>query len=416
VVLGWFKERFWVVPTVLGVLAGLLAEGLSRIDASVWGDGTKPAFLFAGGPEGARTLLSAIVGSMISFTALVFSITIVVLQLTSGQFSPRVLRTFLRDRFNQVVLGVFVATFVYAMVVLRTVRGTTQVDPFVPQLAVTTAFGFVLASTIVFLFYLNHTAQAIRVATIITGISEECRASLERCHPLDDEREPLPAPLPGSVTVVGSAAPGVLVRIDVGALAAEQGGFTVEVLRAVGEFVPENGPLFRVRGGEPDPARLQRAVHLDEERTLDQDPGFGLRQLVDIALRALSPGVNDPTTAVQVLDQLHDLLRRLATRPLPGQVRRDEGGRCVVLVPAPGFAEYLDLTVTEIRRWGGEDDRIRARVLALLRDVHAAARPEHRDALTRQITAWGGVPAPAAVAADPDPTDVGLRRSGSGGR
>ena len=171
-----------------------------------------------------------------------------------------------------------------------------------------------------------------------------------------------------------------------------------------------------MRGGEPDPARLQGAVLLGEERSLDEDVGFGLRQLVDIALRALSPGVNDPTTAVQVLDQLHDLLRRLATRPLPGQVRVDRAGRCVVLVPPPGFAEYLDLAVDEIRHWGGEDARIRARVLGLLRDVHSAARPEHRDALVRQIAEWGGVPAPAAVAADPDPTDVGLRRSGSGGR
>ena len=406
-----------MLPTVFGILAGLLAEGLSRVDSGLWG-ATPPAVLFAGGPEGARTLLSAIVGSMISFTALVFSITIVVLQLTSGQFSPRVLRTFLRDRFNQVVLGVFVATFVYAMVVLRSVRGTTQVAPFVPQLAVTAAFVFVLASTIVFLLYLNHTAQAIRVATIITGIAEECRAALERCHPPDAATDPLPVALPGSAVVVGSRAPGVVARIDTGALArfAQRRGCVVEVLRAVGEFVPLDGPLFRVRGGEPDAARLCRSVHLDEERTPDDDPGFGLRQLVDIALRALSPGVNDPTTAVQVLDQLHDLLRRLAGRPLPGHVRLDRDGRCVVLAPAPGLAEYLDLAVTEIGRWGGEDGRIRARMLAMLRDVHAAARPEHRDAVARCIREWDGVPAPAAVAADPDPSDVGLRPAGSGSR
>ena len=196
-VIAWLKERFWVLPTMFGILAGLLAEGLSRIDSNLLG-ATPPAFLFAGGPEGARTLLSAIVSSMISFTALVFSITIVVLQLTSGQFSPRVLRTFLRDRFNRVTLGVFVATFVYAMVVLRSVQGTSQTAPFVPQLAVTTAFGFVLASTIVFLLYLNHTAQAIRVATIIAGIAGECRAALEPATrpTISPTRYPPPCPVP----------------------------------------------------------------------------------------------------------------------------------------------------------------------------------------------------------------------------
>lgn len=413
-VFAWLRERFWVLPTVFGVLAALAAEGLSRVDANLWG-ATTAAFLFAGGPEGARTLLSAIAGSMISFTALVFSITIVVLQLTSGQFSPRVLRTFLRDRFNQVVLGVFVATFIYAMVVLRSVRGTSQTDPFVPQLAVTTAFGFVLASTIVFLLYLNHTAQAIRVATIITGIAAECRAAIERCHPADEEAGPLPVALAGQVKVVGSAAPGVVVGIDTAALAriAQHSGCVVEVLRAVGEYVPEGGPLFLVHGDGPDAARLCREVHLDDERAPDKDPGFGLRQLVDIALRALSPGVNDPTTAVQVIDQLHDLLRRLAARPLPGTIRVEADGRCVLLAPAPGFGEYLDLAVSEIGRWGGEDERIRARMLAMLRDVHSAARSEHQDALAQLIRRSGGVPSTEALAADPDPSDIGLRAPGA---
>ncbi len=407
------KERFWVLPTVFAVVAGLLAEGLSRVDSHLFGNETA-VFLFAGGPEGARALLSAIVSSMISFTALVFSITIVVLQLTSGQFSPRVLRTFLRDRFNQVVLGVFVATFVYAMVVLRSVRGTAQVSPFVPQLAVTTAFGFILASTIVFLVYLNHTAQAIRVATIIGEIAAECRGAIERCHPADADDPPPDRPS-GPATVVGSAGPGVIVRVDTDALAAAaaRGGCQVELLRTVGEFVPEGGPLFRVRGGEPDAARLCREVHLAEERTPDDDPGFGLRQLVDIALRALSPGVNDPTTAVQVLDQVHDLLRRLATRQLAGWSGFDRDGRCVLLVPVPRFDEYLDLAVTEVGRWGGEDERIRARVVGMLRDVHAAARPEHRDVLARCLHSWQGVPAPSG-ASDPDPSDVGLRAVAAG--
>jgi uncharacterized membrane protein len=168
--MAWARGRFWLLPAVFGVTAGLLGVAMPALDGVLLQSRNLP-FLFGGGPEGARALLSAIISSMISFTALVFSITIVVLQLTSSQFSPRVLRTFLRDRFNQVTLGVFVATFVYAMAVLRAVRGTADTSPFVPQLAVTTAFVFVLGSVLVFLFYLHHTAQAIRVATIIDGIA-----------------------------------------------------------------------------------------------------------------------------------------------------------------------------------------------------------------------------------------------------
>ncbi len=158
-----------------------------------------------------------------------------------------------------------------------------------PQLAVTTAFGFVPASTIVFLLYLNHTAQAIRVATIIAGIAGECRAALERRHPSDDEPDPLPVALPGAVRIVGSA----------------------------GSSSPTTGRCF----GCVAASRTRRGCAAGRTSTRSAPPrgppGFGLRQLLDIALRALSPGVNDPTTAVQVIDQLHDLLRRLAARPLP---------------------------------------------------------------------------------------------------
>jgi uncharacterized membrane protein len=152
------RRRFWAIPLLCATIATALGLGLTALDEGLDTSFTMP-FLFEGGPEGARAVLSAVITSMIAFTGLVFSITIVVLQLTSSQFSPRVLRTFLRDWVNQLSLGVFVATFVYALVVLRAVRGTSQVDPFVPQVSVTVAFGFVLASVVVFLVYINHIAQ-----------------------------------------------------------------------------------------------------------------------------------------------------------------------------------------------------------------------------------------------------------------
>jgi uncharacterized membrane protein len=414
--LAWARERFWFLPALCAVLAGAVGIAMPVLDtALLQSAGLPPFFLFTGGPEGARALLSAIISSMISFTALVFSITIVVLQLTSGQFSPRVLRTFLRDRFNQVTLGVFVATFVYAMVVLRAVRGTADVSPFVPQLGVTTAFVFVLGSVLVFLLYLHHIAQAIRAATIIDGIGEETRVVLDRRHPADDEADGDP---PGPDRTDGAGGrlvlarrPGVVQSISMKALAdaAQRAGATVEGLRSLGEFVAGGAALFRVYGDGVDDERLIDAVLFGKERSLDEDVGFGLRQLVDIASRALSPGVNDPTTAVQVLDQLHDLLRRLAARPLPVRrvVRRD--GRIVASTPTSGFADYLDLAVDEIHHWGGEDPRIRARLCGLLRDVHTVARPEHRLLIARKLAGWDELPPPAGVVVDLTPSDVGLR-------
>lgn len=405
----WTRERFWLLPMACAIVAAGIGVGLPELD-DVLGTGSLP-FLFGGGPEGARALLSAIISSMISFTALVFSITIVVLQLTSSQFSPRVLRTFLRDRFNQLTLGVFVATFVYAMAVLRSVRGTAD-GSFVPQFSVTMAFVFVFTSVLVFLLYLHHTAQSIRVATIIEEIARETRGVLDRPCPAEHPDDAIADPdLGGSAPrLVAATRPGVIQYVDLDALAdtAARSGATVEGLRVLGEFVPAGAAVFRVWDGDGVDGRLLAALHLGKERSLDHDVGFGLRQLVDVATRALSPGVNDPTTAVQVLDQLHDLLRRLATRPLPTQrvVRRD--GRLVATAPATGFSDFLDLVVDEIRHWGGDDRRIQARLHGLLADVYTAARPEHLPLIARKLAAWGELP-PADVVLDLSPSDVGLR-------
>ena len=340
-------ERFWALPLLCALGALGLGLGLSRLDDAFDTALTLP-FLFSGGPEGARALLSAIITSMISFTGLVFSITIVVLQLTSSQFSPRVLRSFLRDRFNQLALGVFVATFVYALVVLRAVRGTAQVDAFVPQLSVTVAFLFVLASVGVFLGYIHHIAQSIRAATIIANIGADTRDLLERRHPADGADTVHQPPPHGPARVVPAGRPGVVQRIDDDALlrAAEQQDLAICVLRAVGEFVPAGAPLLEVHGTDPrDPDRLSDAIPLGVERSLDEDVGFGFRQLVDIAERALSPGINDPSTAVQAIDQLHDLLRRLATRPLAPRQRFTDDGWLAVDVPGHGFYVYHGLVI-----------------------------------------------------------------------
>lgn len=405
------RERFWVLPLLCAAIATGLGLGLTALDDRLDTSFTLP-FLFTGGPEGARAVLSAIITSMISFTGLVFSITIVVLQLTSSQFSPRVLRTFLRDWVNQIALGVFVATFVYALVVLRVVRGTSQVDSFVPHLSVTVAFGFVLASVVVFLVYINHIAQSIRVATIITRIAKDTRALLERQFPADAEslsQRPLPA-IEGSR--ISADRPGVVQQIEDHALVqlAEEHSVTICLLRSVGEFIPAGAALLEIYGEDmPDEKALRATVHLSNERSLDEDVGFGLRQLVDIAERALSPGINDPSTAVQVIDQLHDLLRRLATRALPPRQAVTAEGRLALYVPQPDFADYLALAVDEIAHWGADADRVQRRLRVMLIDLHGAALPQHRAALAQALSSFAIDSSPTNWADPGQPSDIGLR-------
>ena len=380
----WLRDRFWAVPLGIALAAAGLAVVLTTVDQEVLG--MLPA-LFNGGPEGARALLAAIITSMISFTGLVFSITIVVLQLSSSQFSPRVLNTFLHDRSTQVALGVFVATFVFAFVVLRTVRGTTETGGFVPTTAVTAAVILVFASVLVFLQYIHHITQSIRAATIITRIAGETRALIARRYPQDGDAPPSGTPRTGPVHHVPARSCGVVQSVDDDRLAAAAAEHhcSIRLAPAIGDFIPAGATLLEVTGGKPpDDKRLCATVVLSDERTLDQDVGSGFRQLVDIALRALSPSLNDPTTAIQAIDQLHDLLRCLATRPLPPR-HRVADGVLLLAVPEAGFADLLPLAVAEIARAGADYPRVRTRLREMLLDLAEVAGPEHRPPIIRML-------------------------------
>ncbi len=386
------RSTFWLVPAVCVASAIGLAIGLVTLDEAL--PATHAAVVFPGPAPGARTFLSSVIQAMISFTGLVFSITIVVLQLSSGQFSPRVLRMFLGDRTIQFTLGVFVATFVYAMVVLRSVGGGSGSGGFVPRIAVTVAFGFVLASVALFISYISHVANLIRVATIITHIGRQARRILDRRYPAATAGTPATASFPPPARTIPAPRGAVLVSVNEMALvemAAQAGGVLVLAAR-VGDFVPAGAPLVVVHhepgagSGRLDAtaARALKALAWDTERSMEQDLAFGFRQLVDIAERALSPAVNDPTTAVQAIDVLHDLLRALAARELPDGRWRDGTGQLRLVVPQYRFADFLDLAVGEIWRYGADAAQVPGRLAAMLADLHTAALPAHRPA----IAAW----------------------------
>ncbi len=353
--------------------------------------------LFGGGVDGSRSLLSTIAGAMISVTGLVFSITIVVLQLASSQFSPRVLSTFLDDRVPQHTLGVFAASFLYSLTVLRSVGVAQEGNSSVPQLAVTVAFLLVLASVAMFLWFIHHITRSISVTYVIHQIADEARALLAR----DEVRRPAT----GAVAVAASTAarqrvavarrPGVLTRVDRATLVrrAAHHDVRIELLHRLGTFLPESAPLALVHGGshEKDWSSIVGAgVELADARSMQQDLPFGLRQLVDIAERALSPGVNDPTTAVEAIDQLHDLLCRLATAPAPVCVVEDADGAARLVTREWAFGELLDLAVDEVAHWGADSLQVSTRLRKMLRDLTASTDEHHRARIrhkAEQVTA-----------------------------
>jgi len=387
---------FWLVPAACAAAAIGVAVGLIVLDHALGQVST--GALFPGPPSGARSFLSSITQAMIAFTGLVFSITIVVLQLTSGQFSPRVLRAFLRDRGIQFALGVFISTFVYAMVVQRAVTGSAAHHPFVPRIAVTGAFVLVLGSVGLFIFYIHHVANMIRVATIVTNLGTESRELLECRYPAD---QPAAGPAPvlsPSVRTLAAPRAGVLVSVNEEALAelADQAGCVVVLAARVGDFLPAGAPLACIHPGRDGPgpdidgSRLLAEVAQDTERTMEQDLAFGFRQLVDIAERALSPSTNDPTTACQALDMLHDLLRRLSVRHLPSGRLSGPDGSLRLIVPQYSFADFVDLAVQEIWRYGSDAAQVPGRITAMLADLSAVALPKHLPVLRHWAASIGG--------------------------
>ena len=386
------RVSLWFLPALFALGAVLLAFSLLAVDHQLSGNASL-FFLYGGTAEGARSVLSTIAQSMLTFTGLVFTITMLVLQLASTQLSPRVMRTFLRDRSNQAVLGLFVATFVYTLLVLRDVRaGVDGDDAFVPGLSIWVGFALLLASVAAFIYYIDHMANAIRASTVIANIARETEQAIERLYP-----EPVGAPgaeeprvkIEDADVVLKSPRAGTLVSVDDGKILRTAGGGDrrVHVLPAVGDFLPLGAPLARLSGrwDREGADAVRDALGIEDERSLEQDAAFGFRQLVDIAVRALSPGTNDPTTAVQALDRLHDLLRRLALREIPSPVRRDGSAQVRLVLPRPSWDDYVELTIDEIRLAGERQIQIGRRLRYLLEDLLLVAPDERKAVLRREL-------------------------------
>ncbi len=400
-----FRFSEWMRGSLLAIpaLFVLGAVGLSALTLFVGQRVGTPSFasvLFRGGSETAQTVLSTIAASTITLTGLVFSVTMLVLQLTSSRYSPRVLRTFLRDRTSKVTLGVFVGTFTYCLAVLRTIDTDSDTQP---GLATSVAVLLALATVAAFVQYINHIARRIRVSSIIESVATDTDAAIEVHFPEAGPDDPAgPPDEEAAGAVVPSKNKGVLLVVDVAKLiaCARREECQVDVLVRAGEFVPRGAPLFQVRpagAAERVGKSLERHVALGSERTMEGDPAYGFRQLVDIAELSLSPAVNDPTTAVQALDAIHDLLRRLAGLPFPTGRHLDQDGRLRVRVPEMTWDDYLDLAVDEILLYGRGSVQVTGKLRSMLQDLAAATSPERRQAVRRksvQLARADDVPLP----------------------
>lgn len=396
------RDSLWFLPALTTAAAIVAAQVLG--DVELVDPGTE-AFLFGGGSEAARTVLGTIAGSMITVTGLTFSLTVVALQVASGQFTPRLLRTFLGDRGNQVVLSAFIATFVYCLVLLRTIQDPDEsFAGVVPRLGVSVAVLLALLCVGLLVYFIHHLTDQLRVDSVMDEVASETLATIDRVHPVDARPTGggLPRP-PDDAVVVRARRSGYLQSLDLEALfeGAKDGTVAVNVrLRpTLGSYVVEGTTLAWAWPAATDdvdegPSPIDRAalsevvhgaVHLGRERTLDQDVAFGIRQLVDVAVKALSPGVNDPTTAVQAVERLTDVLAVLATRPLFGMVRNDDA--VVVGVPSAGFAEHLDLALRQVRRYGVDEPAVVRAMAACLRDLAEVAGTTQLEAVTAQLVA-----------------------------
>jgi uncharacterized membrane protein len=395
-----WRTHLWPVPSLCVAVAVVLGVVLPRLDAHIDDDlpPSVTAYLFSGGPEAARTVLSAIAGSLITVTSLTFSLTVVTLQLASSQFSPRLLRTFTRDRLVHVSLGLLLATFTYALTVLRTVRASlSEQSAFVPQVSVTVAYLLALVSVMTLVVFLAHLSRQIRVEWMLRQVHAETKETMRRVLHEPDDLAPMPPPEHAALLCLADS--GFLNAVDEQALlnAATSTGTIVCLDRLPGDFVIAGTPIARVwpvEGGagisesqrDNVAACLRRAVDVDDERTPTQDVAFGLRQLVDVVVKALSPGVNDPTTAVHGLGHIAALLCELARRNLGPRLLRDDDGRVRLMLRRPDFTELLDLAVAQPCRYGAGEPAVLSRLLVMLREIAwTAAGPIPRAAVIAQL-------------------------------
>lgn len=416
------RASYWFVPSAMSTGAVLLSFVMVWIDTTTSDEWLgEVSWLYTGTATGARTLLATIASSMIGLAGVVFSITIVALTLASGQFGARLLRNFMRDEGNQVTLGTFLAAFLYCLLVLREIQDSQDPggDVFVPQLSMLVAVLMAIAGLAVLIFFIHHAAASIQAPNVIAAVSQELYGAIEMLFPerlgsrpeVADEseataRSQIQRQIAEESATVKAGAEGYVQRIEPEQLMeiAQQQDLVIRIEHRPGQFVQRDEVVLRVWPHGNVSAEildsLQETFAISAQRSLAQDAGFAIEQLVEVAVRALSPGINDPFTAIQCVDRLAAALSELATRHIPSPYRMDETGRLRVLTYPQGFGNFLDASYNQIRQYAADSLDV---LLQMLWAMERIARHVGREADRQCLSEHAGMVYDSALsAAGPD--------------
>lgn len=384
------NSSLWFLPGLIVAGSVVLALALVEFDKQIGGSWINGyPRLFGVEPSGSRDMLGTVAGSMITIAGIIFSIVIVALSLASTQYTPRILRNFMRDQINQVVLGVFVGIFTYCIVVLRTIRGGDDDNVFVPSIAVIVGVLLALVGIGFLIYFIHHIAVSIQASTIIAAVYDETVEVVDELFPHrlgvnapDEELENLEKfASAANWQTVRSNSTGYIQNIDIVRLLdlTEKNEFVVRMEHGIGEFVIAGAPLASIAPvknyagvifsvDEKMTNRINNIYSLDNFRTIDQDVAFGIRQIVDIVMKALSPGVNDTTTAVICIDYLAAICSHLAAHPFPTHFRFS-GKSLRVIARSPSFEDLIDLAFNQTRQNATDNIAIIMRILRALEQI-----------------------------------------------
>ena len=389
------RGSYWFVPSLLALLGFAAGLGFVYLDAVV-GDAWlgRLEWFYGSRPDGARSLLSTVAGSTITVAGVVFSITLAAVTYASGQYGPRLLSNFVRDRGNQVTLGVFIGTFLYCLVVLRTIRSAEETsadtagavrEAFVPHVAMFGALTLAVASIGVLIYFVHHVTDGIHINNVIARIGHGLLADIsQRCEDEksanEDDVDPRRPPEKGAP--VAATRTGYVQSLDEGALlkVARERDAVLTVLAIPGDFVHRGRPVLLIDpAGCPEMEDAGDLFSVSRKRSAFQDLRFPIDELVELAARALSPGVNDPFTAIACIDWLGAALMDLSSMPGRPATLRDDEGRARVVMPRLAFADYLQAAVGQLRSYAAGDPNVGPHLLHTLEKVREAiADPHHR--------------------------------------